>query len=356
MSLTQGQETALIGAISRLKAAVTSLSGTYVPYTGATANVNLGTFTITSPSLYGSSASGGTLTIDSTSHATKGAMTFGTASSSNVYNFNVGTAATAIVSFQGLVGTTTLPAIYLGQSSPSATNYFVLTTSTGPQINSVDRIGFNVLDVQVARLDGTRAYFIKPTNIGSTGTPLRMLSIVQDTATINMGSVASSTSNCGFYFNIGTPSNVNYGILGNATTTQMNAVTTVQLCIGGTTKFNMASTGVTMLSTSFSTVQGADVASANNLVLGTDGNIFEITGATQINLISNVSFQNGTQVTLLFTSNPVVKHNQATATTNITIQLAGAVDFSATSGDTLTLVLSEIGGTQAWREVSRAVI
>ena len=102
--------------------------------------------------------------------------------------------------------------------------------------------------------------------------------------------------------------------------------------------------------------QGADVASANNLALGTDGNVFEITGTTQINLISNVSWKNGSQITLLFTSTPTVKHNQATSGTNITIQLAGAADFVATAGDTLTLVLCEIGGTQAWREISRAVI
>jgi hypothetical protein len=102
--------------------------------------------------------------------------------------------------------------------------------------------------------------------------------------------------------------------------------------------------------------QGADVASANNLVLGSDGNVFEITGTTQVNLLSNIGWQNGSTVTLLFTSNPTVKHNQATSTTNITIQLAGAVDFVASAGDTLTLVLSEIGGTQAWREVARAVI
>lgn len=102
--------------------------------------------------------------------------------------------------------------------------------------------------------------------------------------------------------------------------------------------------------------QGADVASANNLVLGSDGNTFEITGTTQINLISNLTWQNGCHITLLFTSTPTVKHNQATSTTNITIQLAGAADFVASAGDTLSLVLCEIGGTQAWRETARAVI
>ena len=101
--------------------------------------------------------------------------------------------------------------------------------------------------------------------------------------------------------------------------------------------------------------QGADVASANNLVLGNDGNTFEITGTTQINLISNLGFQNGTVIRLMFTSTPTVKNGQATSTTNITLLLAGAADFSATANDILTLQLGEIGGTQAWREISRSV-
>jgi hypothetical protein len=101
--------------------------------------------------------------------------------------------------------------------------------------------------------------------------------------------------------------------------------------------------------------QGTDVASANNLVLGS-GNVFEITGTTQVNLISNTNWQNGSQITLLFTSTPTVKHNQATSGANTTIQLAGAIDFVATAGDTLTLMMCEIGGTRAWREISRAII
>jgi hypothetical protein len=102
--------------------------------------------------------------------------------------------------------------------------------------------------------------------------------------------------------------------------------------------------------------QGADVASANNLSLGLDGNVFEITGTTEIQLISNVGWQNGSMVILLFTSTPTVKHSTATSSTNITILLAGATDFVASGGDTLTLMLCEIGGTQAWREIARAVI
>lgn len=131
----------------------------------------------------------------------------------------------------------------------------------------------------------------------------------------------------------------------------------VGLVTNGTTRWTVNASGHLISSGNrLQPIQGADVASANNLALGADGNVFEITGTTQINLISNLNWQNGSTVTLYFTSNPVVKHNQATSTTDITIQLAGAVDFSATAGDTLTLQLGEIGGTQAWREIGRAVI
>lgn len=118
----------------------------------------------------------------------------------------------------------------------------------------------------------------------------------------------------------------------------------------------LALSGNATLSARLLEKQGADVASATNLVLGSDGNTFEITGATQIDLISNLTWQNGAQITLLFTSTPTVKHNVATSTTNITIQLAGAADFVATAGDVLSLKLCEIGGTQVWREMGRSVI
>ncbi len=102
--------------------------------------------------------------------------------------------------------------------------------------------------------------------------------------------------------------------------------------------------------------QGADVASANDLTLGADGNAFEITGTTQINAITLARWQNGSIVNLLFTSTPTVKYNTAGSAGTAVILLAGATDFVASAGDTLTLLLSEIGGTQAWREIGRAVI
>ena len=102
--------------------------------------------------------------------------------------------------------------------------------------------------------------------------------------------------------------------------------------------------------------QGTDIASANDLTLGADGNSFEITGTTQVNAITTANWKNGSKITLLFTSTPTVKHNTAGGGGTAVILLAGAGDFAATAGDTLTLLLSEIGGTQAWREVARTAI
>lgn len=101
--------------------------------------------------------------------------------------------------------------------------------------------------------------------------------------------------------------------------------------------------------------QGTDIASSNNLTLS-GGNAFEITGTTQINAISTAGLSMGITVTLLFASTPTVKHNTAGGGGTAPILLAGAVDFVASAGDTLTLLLCDIGGTQAWREIGRAVI
>jgi hypothetical protein len=58
----------------------------FVPYTGATADVDLGAFSLTSPTIYGSGLASGTLTLQSTSNATKGKILFGTSAYDEVNN------------------------------------------------------------------------------------------------------------------------------------------------------------------------------------------------------------------------------------------------------------------------------
>lgn len=96
--------------------------------------------------------------------------------------------------------------------------------------------------------------------------------------------------------------------------------------------------------------QGADVASANNLVLGADGTVFNITGATQVNLLASTGWQQGSMVFLQFTSACVVKHGQTTSGANKRINLRGGVDFTSVASDMLALYYN---GT-TWEEVFRS--
>ncbi len=102
--------------------------------------------------------------------------------------------------------------------------------------------------------------------------------------------------------------------------------------------------------------QGADVGSVSGAIaLGTDGNTFEITGTNAITLISNLNWQNGSEIVLIFTSTATLTDGTANSGTDIGMELAGNINFSASADDVVTLVLCEIGGVQRWREKSRSV-
>lgn len=123
-----------------------------------------------------------------------------------------------------------------------------------------------------------------------------------------------------------------------------------------TEKLRVTGNGRTIITGRLLLTQGADVASAAGAIaLGLDGNVFEITGTAAITLISNLNWQNGSEITLVFTSTATLTDGTANSGTDIGMELAGNANFSASADDVLTLVLSEIGGTQRWREKSRSV-
>lgn len=101
----------------------------------------------------------------------------------------------------------------------------------------------------------------------------------------------------------------------------------------------------------FGKAKGANVAAANDLTLGADGNMFHITGTTQINAITTANWQAGSEITLIFDSTPTVKNNTAGGGGTAVILLAGGADFSATANDVLKLAYD---GT-SWYEVARSV-
>jgi hypothetical protein len=132
-------------------------------------------------------------------------------------------------------------------------------------------------------------------------------------------------------------------------------VGTISLSTNFNTRLQLVDASTTV-SNRFRQTQGADVASAAGAIaLGSDGNSFEITGTAAITLISNVGWQNGSKVTLLFTSTATLTDGTANSGTDIGMELAGNTNFTGSAGATITLLLSEIGGVQRYREVARSV-
>lgn len=102
--------------------------------------------------------------------------------------------------------------------------------------------------------------------------------------------------------------------------------------------------------------QGADVASvAGAIAVGLDGNVFELTGTNAVTLISNLNWQNGSEITFVFTSTATLTDGTANSGTDIGMELAGNANFVGTAGDVVTLILVDLAGTQRWYEKSRSV-
>lgn len=104
------------------------------------------------------------------------------------------------------------------------------------------------------------------------------------------------------------------------------------------TKFSIGGVSTFVTATRFEVAQGAVVASTGNLTLGTDGNVFHISGTTTINAITTANWQPGSEIILIFNASVTVKNNTAGGGGTATMKLAGGIDFSATADDVLTLV------------------
>lgn len=104
-------------------------------------------------------------------------------------------------------------------------------------------------------------------------------------------------------------------------------------------------------------VQGADIASATNLTLSPTGNSSELTGTTQVDLISITGWINGKTITLIANENVTIASNVATSGSNVTIKLAQGFDFAMTAMDNLILKLQETTDDgQYWGEVTRTIL
>lgn len=128
------------------------------------------------------------------------------------------------------------------------------------------------------------------------------------------------------------------GTAGLPTRLAIGLASRILAVVAGLPAWILPSAVVNALTQQLQLAKGANVASANNLVLGTDGNVFTITGTTQINLISSTNWQAGSVVYLAFAGALTVKHNQAVSGANKPILLHGAVDFVTAANSLLTLI------------------
>lgn len=392
----------ILQAIQKLNGNITTVSSSYVPYSGANANLNMGVYGLTANTV---TLTGGKLSVAASTllypaiNFTTGGLDPTTLLNGDVYYTitngftfysNDPTNVGDIVHFTN--GHNTL-ALY----SDSANDlYLYAVSSTSNLTLSVN--GGNIPNYQIDA-DGSQSWINAPISGGISKAAFRFTgsaktnqtaSVLQSAFVFTPGSIQFATGAMALQkaiqFAQQTVSFVGASTLtlsatvgiGGAIISGTNAtqITTCGLLIQSiavgtaTTSYGILSNAMTGATNNYAAgfsgnvqitlgrilnTQSTSIASTNNLILGL-GNAFEITGATQINLISNIAWQNGSIITLLFTASLTVKNNQTTSTTNITIQLAGGVDFSATANDTLTLILSTIGGVQAWREISRAII
>lgn len=97
------------------------------------------------------------------------------------------------------------------------------------------------------------------------------------------------------------------------------------------------------------------IVAANNLTLGL-GNVFLVSGATQINAITISGWQAGSSpIYLVFSGAPLVKNNTAGGAGTATILLAGRTDFQAAAGDVLSLLYDGINWYETNRSLAAAV-
>jgi len=97
--------------------------------------------------------------------------------------------------------------------------------------------------------------------------------------------------------------------------------------------------------------QGTNIASASSLTLPTDGNVFFITGTTQIDeIVIGSNWQSGSEITLVFEGSLTVK--ELNAGSGVNIELADTGDFATTANDVLKLVY--VSTLSKFLEVSRS--
>lgn len=125
----------------------------------------------------------------------------------------------------------------------------------------------------------------------------------------------------------------------------------IELIYDGTNwlELNRTTVGQQIVANRFAMSKGADVASAGTLTLGSDGNVFALTGTTAIDYITKTGWQAGSIIVLLFSTSITLNHNTGTVPGTAQALLCfGAGNISATANDCLMFIND---GT-TWRQMA----
>lgn len=245
-------------------------------------------------------------------------------------------------------GSATSPNNTFEVTNSSSGTALQVTGTSGTAINITNSSGTGIISTSTTGLAGL--FVVNPS---STNTAVAPITIRRQTSGTPAAGIAASLP---------------FEVEGTGSTIAANTITSTLTAVGagsqhsrltidgynaGTpgTVFTLDGNGALILTGRFQPDKGADVASANDLTLGSDGNVFVITGTTTINAITTANWQAGSEITLVFTGATTVKHNTAGGGGTARMFLAGSVDLSTANHTTLTLVYD---GTQ-WQEKSRKI-
>jgi hypothetical protein len=195
------------------------------------------------------------------------------------------------------------------------------------------------------------------------------LGLSSGTATIKIGNLTGSTTDAAIYFNQGTPSGSNYGIYATALRTDLNATTSVNLTIAGSTHLGLSSTLLSLgngvsrqIAIVPQAISGASTIgfqvtnpSHTNILVGTNLPSFRSLGSTQqwatgalatqyfnhftANTVSFVGASTATNVYNLFVEAPIAGTN-ATITNNYAAGFDGRVILTSATGGRIDFVAS----------------
>ena len=132
-------------------------------------------------------------------------------------------------------------------------------------------------------------------------------------------------------------------------TTYINTAKKIFQNVGGVKLAEIGSSEGLRMDVRVQAKHGADIASATQITLGNDGNAFDVTGTTTIDLMNSLDWQEGAVVTLYFHANITIQSNETPSGNFINFQLKDGVDFNAIAGDNLTVRLHD----GSWDEISR---